>query len=222
MKRLILLTSLLLPMWSAMAGEDVHSYAAIDHYRQTHLSLNLAVDFDARRLIGSADLQFERVGQQAGPLVLDTRDLLIRAVELVSAERRTLLAFELGADDPILGRALSIYLPDELGREFAISIRYETSPEASGLQWLTPRQTAGGKYPFLFSQSQAIHARSWVPLQDTPAARITYDAVITTPDGADRGHERRTPRRGKCAWPQRVQHAPGDPVLPAGYRGGRP
>ncbi|HEY3936634.1 MAG TPA: M1 family metallopeptidase, partial [Bryobacteraceae bacterium] len=105
-----------------------------------------------------------------------TRDLQIRRVECGEGE----VEFQLGPRDPILGSALTIPLPP--GCDQAI-VHYTTQPQASGLQWLTPGQTAGKRHPFLFSQNESIHARSWIPLQDSPGVRITYDASIQPVDG---------------------------------------
>ncbi|MDQ5872197.1 MAG: M1 family metallopeptidase, partial [Acidobacteriota bacterium] len=136
--------------------------------------------FDRKILRGTAVLSLERPpGGRATQLVLDTRDLTIEKVESSpDGTAWTGASFATGPPDKILGSALTVSVP-EIARR--IRIAYATGPQASGLQWLDPPQTAGKKDPFLFTQSQAIHARSWIPLQDSPQVRVTYRARVRTP-----------------------------------------
>ncbi len=158
-----------------MALIDPHSCADSVQPRTRHVVLNLTVDFAAKRLEGDATLVLS--GPSAGPLDLDAKGLEIRSVTTGTGAA---VPFSLGPSDPILGERLRVELPP--GTE-AVTVRYATSPGAAALQWLSPEQTAGRKQPFLFSQCQAIHARSMVPLQDTARIRVTYDAAVTVPDG---------------------------------------
>ena len=125
--------------------------------------------FDRHVIRGEATLSLDTA--KTGPLDLDTRDLNILQV---TDDRGRPLDYEMGARDPILGQRLRIKRKVPCAK---IRIVYETSPKASGIQWLTPEQTGGKKHPYLFTQSQAIHARSMLPLQDTPKARITYHSL---------------------------------------------
>ncbi len=162
-------------MTATTRERDAHSYAEPERVRITHCSLSLFADFEERVLRGTVCLTLERTDPQA-PLLLDTRDLHIEAVTCMG----NTVPFTLAHRDPILGSALDIRLPDGAR---SVEVRYKTSSNASGLQWLTPAQTAGKKHPFLFSQSQSIHARSWIPLQDSPGIRFTFDARIEAPAG---------------------------------------
>ena len=158
---------------------DEHSYAQPDKVRIADLGLDLAVDFADRQLEGHATLGLEWVDEDARELVLDTRDLAIERIEGRNGSRKWReLDFALAEEDERFGSKLTITLPRQYEQ---VRIHYTTSPDASGLQWLAPSMTSGGKTPFMFSQSQAIHARSWVPLQDTPSVRFTYTARIRTP-----------------------------------------
>ncbi|MCC3160305.1 M1 family metallopeptidase [Hymenobacter sp. 15J16-1T3B] len=158
-----------------LLAADPHSCARPAEAAVRHLSLDLTVDFASRSLHGTATWQLD-VQPGATDLWLDTRGLAIEAVTL--ADGATLTHFELGDDDPVLGRPLRIHVRP--GEE-QISIRYRTAPDAAALQWLSPEQTAGKQYPFLFTQSQAILARTWIPCQDSPGIRFTYDATVRGP-----------------------------------------
>ncbi len=155
------------------------TYANIDAFVTKHLLLDLTADFDARTLQGTAELQLERRDPRAAEIVLDTRDLRIQKTETASANGSwTATMFRLDPPTLAFGSALRVTIPAEADR---VRITYASSPSARGLQWLTPAQTSGKKLPFLFSQAQAIQARSFIPLQDTPAVRMTYDATIRVP-----------------------------------------
>ncbi len=165
-------------------ARDYFTFSNTDQFVTKHLELDLTVDFDARQLRGSASLNMERISSDAREIILDTRDLTIETVNItVGDNEATAASFELGETHPVMGAPLTIKLQGnaESASSLDVKISYRTSPDSTALQWLPPGLTAGGKHPFLFSQSQAIHARSWIPLQDTPSVRITYAAKIHTP-----------------------------------------
>jgi aminopeptidase N len=175
------------------SGLDYHSFANVEQFRVTRFELDLRVDSDAKVLRGVVGLQIKRLDPAATELILDTRDLSVAGVSekaqdvlgATSKSETTWVSrpFHFERKDPILGQALVIELPPSKRPNELIRIEYETSPTAPALQWLTAKQTAGKRKPFLYTQSEPIAARSWIPLQDTPQVRVTYKAVIhTSPD----------------------------------------
>ncbi len=165
-------------------ARDYFTFANTDQFLTRHIALDLDVDFATESLRGSAVLYMTAVDKRARQIILDTRDLSIESVVFLAANGAPEPArFEMGTVDGVKGTSLVITLPLSVDTqsELIVRIDYETSPASSALQWLPPELTAGGKHPMMFSQSQAVHARSWIPLQDTPKVRITYEAVIHTP-----------------------------------------
>lgn len=152
--------------------QDKHSFANPHEIQITHLNLDLKVDFEKKILSGKAVLSLDYLSDNQ-ELILDTFDLTIQKVMTHDLEE---LAFHFGEKEPAFGQALHI----QTNNHRHITIHYQTSPHAEALQWLEPTQTADKKEPFLFTQSQAILARSWIPCQDTPMVRFTYSAIIQT------------------------------------------
>jgi leukotriene-A4 hydrolase len=167
---------------SPSVGTDVHSYAHPEQVAVARIELALEVSFDARTIDGVATFEIRREDRRA-PLSLDTRDLVITKVENAGGEvppQWQLATWTLSPRDARLGSALRVTLGDDTTR---VRVSYRSGADASGLQWLAPAQTADGVAPFLYSQSQAIHARSWFPCQDSPAVRAPYRASVRVPAG---------------------------------------
>jgi aminopeptidase N len=164
------------PILATPDAVDTHSYARPLEARVTHVALDLGVDFDTKRIAGTAALDIDRK-PDAKQIVLDDGGLEIASI---TDEAKNPLSYTVGAKDPNLGSPLTIALRPDTKR---ILITYKSAPEASALLWLAPAQTAGKRAPFMFSQGESINNRSWIPTQDSPGIRQTWEARIRVPAG---------------------------------------
>lgn len=153
---------------------DPHSFANFDQVRTTHLDLDLAVDFKKKELRGTAIWTLEHQGNSEY-LILDENGLTIEKVVLNDSIEGS---FYHGEAEELHGRPLKIPIRADTRK---VAITYKSSPDAVALQWLVPEQTADKKHPFLFSQGQSIWTRTWIPCQDSPSVRFTYNAKLTVP-----------------------------------------
>jgi leukotriene-A4 hydrolase len=153
---------------------DIHSHAEPNKVRARHVSLDLTLDFAHKQVRGTAAIAFDRLDPNA-PLVLDGQGLVIEAVTGDDGGSRT---WQVGPEDPNLGAAITVALAPG---DRQVKVAYHSTEKAAALQWLAPEQTRDRKQPFLFTQGESILTRSWIPLQDSPGVRITYDAAIRAP-----------------------------------------
>jgi aminopeptidase N len=147
---------------------DPHSTAASDA-RVSHLHWTANVNVETH--IISANATFDFVAEKgAKQISFDTKDLNIEWVKVNGKKA----FFSLDEVKPFLGQALHVEIKDTNNQ---VSIQYTTSPNAEALLWVEKEN----ELPFLFSQSQAILARTWIPCQDSPSVRFTYSADVTVP-----------------------------------------
>ena len=158
----------------ANAPRDIFSFSEPNRIRVHHLDLDLDIDFSRRVIEGTATLDLVNL-TATRTLILDTRDLDILHVTADG----TMAGWRLGAPSDF-GRPLSIDIEPST-RE--VAIRYITRPQAVGLYWMSAMQSFGRVAPYLYSQNEPDFARSWIPIQDTPAVRMTYSATVRVPPG---------------------------------------
>jgi len=165
------------PVLTSEEARDEYTFARPQEARVTHLALDLDLDFTRQSVGGTARLNIAAApGVQQ--IILDSSGLQIANI---TAPDGAALAFEIG--DTVEGKGEPVTV--KIGDARRITIRYTAAPQADALQWLAPEQTAGGEHPYVFSQGQAILNRSWIPTQDSPGIRQTWEARITAPAPLD-------------------------------------
>ena len=153
---------------------DPNSFSRPDLCRVTHIQWKASVNFEEQLIEGTVDLTVEKLNKTTNEVILDTSGLSISEVK--DRDTKEKLKYELSPALKAFGSKLSIkLLPKNMS---TISITYKTSKEATALQWLKPEQTAGKSKPYMFSQCQAIHCRSLLPIQDTPGVKARYEATV--------------------------------------------
>ncbi len=157
-----------------MARIDPHSHYDAIQPRSCHLRLKWLVDFEHHQIRGSVTIELERASE--GHFDLDTKAINVHSI---STQDNADIAYQFGEEDAILGRRLRLELP--VGTT-SVTIHYTTSREAIAMQWFEPGMTLGKRQPFMYSQCQAIHARSIIPCQDTPRVRVSYSAAVKVPE----------------------------------------
>lgn len=156
-------------------ANDIHSFSKPNEAAVKHLDIFLDVNFDTKIITGVADWTIESA-EGATEIVFDTYHL---GIESVSTDDGGQVDFAMSDEDEILGSALTVPITAETKH---VVINYETSSDAKALQWLDPEQTSSKTAPFLLTQSQAILARTWLPCQDGPGIRFTYNAEVKVPE----------------------------------------
>lgn len=161
---------------------DPNSFARADKARVKHIHLTWNVDFETKIISGSSIFTVERMEFGADRLNLDTVDLTINSVNYLSLNGTTVnkvsIPFVVHISVEDFGSKLEIDISSIDAMEFQVEVVYQNSPNSRALQWLTPEQTDGKRVPFMFSQCQAINARSLLPCQDTPSVKATYTATV--------------------------------------------
>ncbi len=160
---------------------DHHSYAQPDQAISKHLSLNLHANFKEKILSGEVIHTIQNNG--ASEIIFDVKNLVIESISIASKESENQLNyvktdFTLGKSDDFLGQALHVKINENTTK---VKIKYSTTDNASAVDWLDPIQTTDKQKPFLFTQGQAILTRTWIPCQDSPGIRVTYDAKLQVP-----------------------------------------
>jgi len=154
---------------------STHSFSNVDQIHTKHLSLELDVNFNNKTLYGIARHEMDNHGSDTA--IFDIKALEIQKVTIGRGDERE-TDFIIGKNDELLGQPLFVKIKKDT--KF-INIYYKTTEETEALDWLDPKLTAGRKFPFMYSQGEAILTRSWIPIQDVPSNRITYSADVKVP-----------------------------------------
>ncbi|QKX58996.1 uncharacterized protein TRUGW13939_06125 [Talaromyces rugulosus] len=165
---------------SIQRPRDPNTLSNYTAWASRHVTANLEIVFDQKKLVGNVVHQLEsKTDGETQEIIFDTSFLDISQIKVNGQPSK----WEILPRFEPFGSALKIQLESaaKLGENLEVDISLETTDKCTALQWLTPAQTSNKKHPYMFSQCQAIHARSVFPCQDTPDIKSTFDFNIKSP-----------------------------------------
>eukprot|EP01041_Mallomonas_annulata_P006717 gene6717-13611_t len=165
---------------NAYSTEDPISYSNPTEAIVTHIHLDWKLDFDNETISGAATLSVSVLKNDSSNVYFDSRGLSIKTSRIGDVPANHSLS-----EDGLLGQKVTVPIPNEFRTAqscFDITFEYSTSPGAMAVQWLKPAATAGKVFPYVFTQCQAIHARTLFPCMDSPGVKTTYTATVTAPE----------------------------------------
>ncbi len=158
---------------------DDHSYSNLKEIHTTHLDLELDVSFQNKTIYGVA--RHTMKNNETDTAIFDIKGLKIQKITLGEKNNERETDFVIGNMDvdSVLGQPLLVSINKQTTK---INIYYQTTENSEALGWLDSNLTSSKSKPFLFTQGQAILTRTWIPTQDSPSNRITYNAKVKVPN----------------------------------------
>lgn len=159
---------------------DPNTLANYNNWRTIHTSVDVEILFDEQKLQGKVSHKLKSITDaETKEIVLDSSHVQVNEVDVDGKKHK----FDILPRLEPYGSALKILLDQGVAndKEITVSIDFATTPACTALQWMTPAQTSNKKHPYMFSQCQAIHARSIFPCQDTPDVKAPFDFTIKSP-----------------------------------------
>ena len=161
---------------------DISTYSNFDKIMQKHMYIDTTLDFDKKTFSGYVTITFDIIDTTETKIVLDTRDMKIHSVELIETKQQLqFLLYDKNEDKTALGTPLVILLPNDIDKSLStlnIKISFTADENSGAIKFLDKEQTKTKQYPFMFTQCEAILARTLLPCQDTPSAKVSLDVKV--------------------------------------------
>lgn len=153
--------------------KDFSTLSNYNSFKVNNTIFDWEIDFNKKLVKGYINLNLTRLIDNEKFIKLDTSFLKI---DKVSINNHNIVNFEIKDRIEPLGSQLIIPLSNlsEKDNAFDLKIEYETTENCTALQWLHAKDGN----PYVFSQLEAIHARSLFPCLDTPSIKSKYQVSI--------------------------------------------
>ena len=174
----ILNINILLTIFTIILCKDVNTFSNYEQIKQTNLEINFNIDFTQKIAHGKIKIYFSALSD-GEVIVLDTKALKINSV--IDSDTGEELDFKLDTEYELDSNGVPLKIYKEYSKDdiIAILISFTTTDKGTSIQWLTPEQTSGKIYPFLYTQGESIINRELFPSQDTPSVKTPVTVGIT-------------------------------------------